>query len=69
MSDCEVCKPEPEKPLVGPGERIPMPGTRHRPDCPLIPRMEPSEELRKQLAAIKESERKAWAAAQGWVMG
>ena len=70
MKDCEVCKPEPRPAHSGLGVPIEMQGTRHRRDCPLVPRMEPSDELRDQLRKIREAERAAWASvAEGWVIG
>ena len=68
-TDCEICKPEPIKKYDGPGEVIEMPGTRHRRECPLVPNLEPSEELKKQLASIRDAERRAWVEAQNWIIG
>lgn len=67
--DCEVCKPDPRPIHDGPGIPVQMIGTRHRTDCPLVPDLTPSGELRKQLASIRESGRRAAQAAHGWVIG
>jgi len=69
MDDCEVCKPDPRPAHKGPGVPVQMIGTRHRVDCPLIPTLTPSEELRKQLAEVRDCERRAWEMARGWVIG
>lgn len=59
--DCEVCKPPPIPPHEGPGERVPMPGTRHRTECPLLPfaSVEADEQLKEDLARIAENRREA----------
>lgn len=40
-TDCQTCKPEPQRPYVGIGTPIEMPGVRHRADCPLVPHLSP----------------------------
>ena len=70
--DCIVCRPNTTPPHEGPGTPVPLGiGTRHRPECTLIPHLsdEAKGRLQDQLAEIARAHRRAQASAHQYVIG
>ena len=40
VGDCPICQPPPVPSDGGPGVPLVMPGTRHRSDCPTLPKID-----------------------------
>lgn len=57
---CPICKPE-MRPHTGIGIPVPMPGVKHRADCPTLPRLsdEARSRLQDHLAEIERCRREA----------
>lgn len=70
-ADCQICKPEPQRPYVGIGTPIPMPGIRHRPDCPTLPHLtaDQFQEYREFCDDVRRCQNEALRRAHSYVIG